>query len=90
MLKQFLVIIDHSVTEPFFMVTISKSDNPRALPGRKFYTEQTLLEKDLRQSLKPEDGIAAAEALGNLKARSTWAKEMRLTEEDAARLGWVR
>jgi hypothetical protein len=90
MQKSYVVILDSSFLGQHYVLTISKTGNTIRLPGRKFYSERSLLEKDLRECLNNDDAEEAIKACRSVTARNTWTAQMLLTDACAAQLGWQR
>jgi hypothetical protein len=88
MQKSYIVILDSSAWGRNYVLTISETGNTIRLPGRKFYDERALLEKDLRECLNAPDASAASTASRSLTLRNTWTAQVLLTDESATRLGW--
>jgi hypothetical protein len=87
-MKRFLVIVDRSASGHGYVVTITESGNSRALPGRKFYQERTLLERDLAGCLNAEDIAGVAYVLQGHPSRRSWSSVIPLSDVSAAQLGY--
>jgi hypothetical protein len=88
--KSYVLILDSSWGGGNFVLTISETGNTARLPGRKFYEGRELLERDLMKCLNVADAKAALTASRSISVRNTWTAQTLLTDECAARLGWVR
>jgi hypothetical protein len=88
MRRPYRLILDFSVSEPYFVLSCSNSKGSTDLPGRTFYSERLLLERDLKACLNANEALTAISVLRLLRPGNSWSADVHLTDEGAAHLGW--
>jgi hypothetical protein len=87
-MKKYTVIIDSSSAEHAYVSTMFESGHNGGLAWHKLYTTEDTLVSDLKGCLRTENDEAVANILKFLAAQRMWAKDIDLTDECAAILGW--